>query len=132
VSGSPTNEHRKQAMSKYDSFRGLLLDVFRLSGRGVGLCVDINGGKIRGGDQVSINGATLIVRAVAFIDRAVAGSRTEVAPVVDETLDLEYLRPMIGSKVVGTGRRKDLLDLVGEIDIDPDYDHKQARRSRFE
>jgi Arc/MetJ family transcription regulator len=32
--------------------------------------------------------------------------------------------------LVKTSRKKDLLDLVGKIDFDPDFDHKTVRRTR--
>jgi Arc/MetJ family transcription regulator len=37
------------------------------------------------------------------------------------------LRELIRSK-----KKKDLLDLVGKVQIDPDYDYKAGRRSKFD
>jgi Arc/MetJ family transcription regulator len=34
--------------------------------------------------------------------------------------------------LIKQSRKKDLLDLVGEIDLDPDFDHKKVRRSRYD
>jgi Arc/MetJ family transcription regulator len=35
-------------------------------------------------------------------------------------------------ELVRSRQRKDLLDLVGQIDIDPDFDHKATRRTRYD
>jgi Arc/MetJ family transcription regulator len=34
--------------------------------------------------------------------------------------------------LIKTRAKKDLLDLVGHIDIDPEFDHKKARRTRYD
>jgi Arc/MetJ family transcription regulator len=34
--------------------------------------------------------------------------------------------------LIKKSKKKDLLDLVGKIDIDPDFDHKKVRRSRYD
>lgn len=52
---------------------------------------------------------------------AVTGVKTK-----KDLVDLA-LRMLIKAK-----KKKDLLDLVGQIDIDPDYDHKLARRGRYD
>ncbi len=51
----------------------------------------------------------------------VSGAKTK-KDVVDMAL-----RALIKSK-----KKKDLLDLVGRIDIDPAFDHKKARRGRYD
>jgi Arc/MetJ family transcription regulator len=58
-----------------------------------------------------------------LVDEAmkVSGAKTK-----KEVVDLA-LRALIKSRV-----KKDLLDLVGQIDIDPDFDHKKARRTRYD
>lgn len=43
-----------------------------------------------------------------------------------EVVDLA-LRELVRMK-----KKKDLLDLVGQIDFDPDFDHKKARRSKYD
>ena len=58
-----------------------------------------------------------------LVDEAmkVSGAKTK-----KEVVDIA-LRALIKART-----RKDLLDLVGHIDIDPEFDHKKARRTRFD
>ena len=58
-----------------------------------------------------------------LVDEAmkVSGAKTK-----KDVVDLA-LRALIKSR-----KKKDLLDLVGHIDIDPDFDHKKARRGRYD
>lgn len=58
-----------------------------------------------------------------LVDEAmrVSGARTK-----KDVVDLA-LRVLIKSK-----KKRDLLDLVGQIDIDPEFDHKRARRGRLD
>ena len=58
-----------------------------------------------------------------LVDEAmkVSGAKTK-----KEVVDLA-LRALIKSRA-----KKDLLDLVGQIDIDPEFDHKKARRTRYD
>ena len=51
----------------------------------------------------------------------VSGARTKREAV---NLGLEAL--------IRLSRKKDLLDLVGQIDIEPGYDHKQTRHTRHD
>lgn len=50
-----------------------------------------------------------------------SGSKTK-----REVVDLA-LRELIRSK-----KKLDLLELVGEIDLEPDFDHKKVRRTRYD
>ena len=34
--------------------------------------------------------------------------------------------------LIHTRKKKDLLDLVGHVDIAPEFDHKKARRTRYD
>ena len=34
--------------------------------------------------------------------------------------------------LIRQSRKKDLLDLVGKIDLDPGFDHKRIRRTRYD
>jgi Arc/MetJ family transcription regulator len=58
-----------------------------------------------------------------LVDEAmkVSGAKTK-----KEVVDLA-LRALIKAR-----SKKDLLDLVGQIDIDPEFDHKKARRTRYD
>ncbi len=58
-----------------------------------------------------------------LVDEAmrVSGAKTK-----KDVVDLA-LRALIKSR-----QKKDLLDLVGHIDIDPEFDHKNARRTRYD
>ncbi len=58
-----------------------------------------------------------------LVDEAmkVSGAKTK-----KEVVDLA-LRALIKART-----KKDLLDLVGHIDIDPEFDHKMARRTRYD
>ena len=58
-----------------------------------------------------------------LVDEAmkVSGAKTK-----KEVVDLA-LRALIKART-----KKDLLDLVGHIDIDPEFDHKKARRTRYD
>ena len=51
----------------------------------------------------------------------VSGAKTK-----REVVDLA-LRTLVKSR-----KKKDLLDLVGVIDIDPSFDHKKIRRTRYD
>ena len=66
---------------------------------------------------------TNIVLDAELVDEVmkVSGAKT-IEDVVDEVL-----RSFIKSR-----KKKDLLDLVGHIDIDPAFDHKKARRGRYD
>ena len=51
----------------------------------------------------------------------VSGAKTK-----KDVVDLA-LRALVKSR-----KKKDLLDLVGQIDIDPEYDYKKSRRTRYD
>lgn len=34
--------------------------------------------------------------------------------------------------LIKKSKKKDLFELVGKIDLDPDFDHKKVRRSRYD
>ncbi len=59
----------------------------------------------------------------ALVDEAmkVSGAKTK-----REVVDMA-LRALIKTRT-----KKDLLDLVGHIDIDSEFDHKKARRTRYD
>ena len=59
----------------------------------------------------------------ALVDEAMklSGAKTK-----KEVVDLA-LRALVKAR-----KKKDLLDLVGQIDIDPGYDHKKARQTRYD
>ena len=58
-----------------------------------------------------------------LVDEAmrVSGAKTK-----KDVVDLG-LRALIKART-----KRDLLDLVGQIDIDPGFDHKKARRTRYD
>ncbi len=56
----------------------------------------------------------------------------EKALEASQARDLQELVHLGLEALIRRSRKKDLLDLVGEIDLDPDFDHKEVRRSRYD